>query len=68
MYSARESLMNFDCLILTKQDRNCNDGLMFVTSLECHDRLALYNKYGMKQLALAVDALWADMEMCRKCF
>ncbi|KAL7481931.1 hypothetical protein ACHAW6_007650 [Cyclotella cf. meneghiniana] len=57
---ARESLVNSDGLILTKRDRSCNDGLLVDKSIECHDRHALYDKYGMKRWAVAVDALWAD--------
>ncbi|KAL3797968.1 hypothetical protein HJC23_013206 [Cyclotella cryptica] len=57
---ARESLVNSDGLILTKRDKNCNDGLLVDKSIECYDRHELYDKYGMKRWAVAVDALWAE--------
>lgn len=54
---ARESLINSDGLILTKQDATMN-GLLLDNSIQAVSRDSLYAKYGMKSWAPAVNAVW----------
>lgn len=56
---ARESLVNSDGLILTKND-SPPDGLLLDDTIQKYDRGALYNAYGMRGWASAVDAIWKD--------
>lgn len=56
---ARESLINSDGLILTKREEAMN-GLLVDHSIMSYDRKALYEKYGMKAWAPAVNKVWEE--------
>lgn len=58
---ARESLVHYDSegLIVTKRDASMN-GLLVDGSIQRYDRSELYNAYGMKSWAAAVNAVWDE--------